>query len=289
MEITSSGQTFGFEETLSLIKLVRDYASSVGVTMSPSSRIAQFESQLRHFGTMTVGDLFKPGVFDWDEFIERNRDTTELAFICNTLAEPVPLELKKWLRLILGGTRIPSQQSDTRSRDKQFELYVAALFAHSGFSISLDEPDVRFEHGGNWLGIAAKRISSVEQIEKRVRQARSQLARNGLHGYVALSLDCLVPRVEPPRIVSNPQALDMEGSKQIEDLLSNHGRVIAPLLSHSHCLGLIAICVLTAIVRETPTHVGIGTITTQRMRPRLDDKSTIDLGIAINSRLKGPV
>ena len=237
---------------------------------------------------MKIGDLFKSGVFDWEQFTEGNRDTAELAFICDTLAERFPLELKKWLRLILGGTRLPSQDSDTRSRDKQFELYVASLFAHSGFSISLDEPDVTFEHRAGWFGIAAKRISSLEQIEKRVRQARSQLARNELQGYVALSLDRLVSREGCPQIVSNSDALDSEGSKQIEGLLSKYAPVIAPLLSHSKCQGLIAICVLTAIVRESPVHIGIGTVTAQRIRPRLDDQRAIELGIAINSRLKGP-
>jgi hypothetical protein len=84
-----------------------------------------------------MAELVESG-FDWDTFTEGNRDATEIAFICEKLIH----------------------RQSLRQCSNRF---------------SLKEPDLKFEHDGIYYGIAAKRISSAKQIEKRVKEARLQL------------------------------------------------------------------------------------------------------------------
>src|SRR5262249_39839378 len=156
----------------------------------------------------------------------------EIAFICEKLIHLFPAELTAVLKPLLDGAILPSSDSNTLARDKQFELYMAALFTHSDFKVELKETDLRFEHDGIYYGIAAKRISSAKQIEKRVKEARLQLSKAGLRGLIALSVDRLLPGDVPRVVARNEEGLDEAGASLIQKILTDHGPTIAPLLCH---------------------------------------------------------
>lgn len=284
--ITSSGGSLDFNETLALVDSIRACAQSLGISMHPASRLCRFEQQLKRFGSMTIGVLRKSD-FDFNTFTEGNRDVTEIAFICKTLAKLFPAEIAKVLKPLLDGATLPSDDARTFARDKQFELYMAALFAHSGFQISLNEPDLTFEHQGTWYGVAAKRLSSPDQIEKRVREGISQLAKAGLSGLVALSVDRLLPSEIPRVVAASDKALDDAGILLVDKTLKVHGPTIAPLLIHPNVIGLIVNLVVPAMMAGTAGH--IGSTTALRILPRPDDQGSVALTKSINGRFKGPL
>jgi hypothetical protein len=52
-------------------------------------------------------------------------------------------------------------RGNSHARNTQFELYVLALFAHAGFSVSAGAPDARLDFFGEDVAIEAKRVHSL--------------------------------------------------------------------------------------------------------------------------------
>lgn len=284
--ITSSGGSLGYEETLALVDTVKTTAQSLGISMHPASRLLRFEQQVKRFGSMTIGGLRKSD-FDFDFFTEGNRDVSEIAFVCKTLPKLFPGEIAAVLKPLFDGAILPSEDANTFARDKQFESYMAALFVHSGFEVLLKEPDLIIEHERTWYGIAAKRLSSLAQMEKRLKEGISQIGKAGLRGFVALSVDRLLPGETPRVVASSEKALDDAGISLLDDILKVHAPTILPLLVHPSVVGLIVNLVVPALMAGTAGH--IGTTTSLRILPRPDDQGTNELAMSINSRLKGPL
>jgi hypothetical protein len=77
------------------------------------------------------------------------------------------------------------------ARNTQFELYVASLLAMGGAEVRLGEPDLRILYRGVDVGIAVKRMSSVNvnTLEKRLLEGVDQILRSTSEGLVALNID----------------------------------------------------------------------------------------------------
>ena len=60
------------------------------------------------------------------------------------------------------------------------------------------EPDLLFRYGTEEVGVAVKRIRSlnVDQVQKHARKAAEQIENQGLRGWVALNLDSLFGGVD---------------------------------------------------------------------------------------------
>ena len=94
----------------------------------------------------------------------------------------------KALKNALKDAALPTEGSgNTRGRDTEFELYVAAICMNAGFEdVQLAEPDVTCIHNGTKYGIAAKRVKSVNQLTKRFGKAASQIEGTGLPGIIVV-------------------------------------------------------------------------------------------------------
>jgi len=183
-----------------------------------------------------------------------------------------PNELLQWLPTVLSGSHLP-QEADTKARDKQFELYITitALFANSGFPVSLCEPDVQFEHEGKSYGIAAKRISSKRKLAKRVREGIKQLEKSGLRGLLAISADRLLSVPIPRVVAANEEGLDQAGTDLVEEFLNQYSKEIAPNIRPQAILGVAVNLVVPGFMYG---QLGdIATPTTLRFLPRPDGSS----------------
>lgn len=94
------------------------------------------------------------------------------------------------LELMLSGAELEEDDRNTLARNTQFELYVAAILTMGGASVVLGEPDLRMlfinsEH----VGVAAKRLSSENQLERRIREGIKQIQQSKMRGFIALNLD----------------------------------------------------------------------------------------------------
>lgn len=114
-----------------------------------------------------------------------------IARVLNPVGDLADLGRKK-LRTMLGGPDIAGDEKNSIARDTQFELYVGAMLALGGVSLDLEEPDLTFQYLGTTTGIAAKRVRSPAQLNKRVKGALKQIHTTGKPGFVAVNVDTLI-------------------------------------------------------------------------------------------------
>ena len=103
-------------------------------------------------------------------------------------------QLEGLLTEMLGGADTEEQDTNTKHRNFQFELYVGALLRMGNATVIPGEPDWRLVGEGIDVGIAAKRISSTQKLLPRYKAAVEQIDRHGGEGFVALSVDPFVKR-----------------------------------------------------------------------------------------------
>lgn len=240
----------------------------MSLTFHPQSRLGLFEQQLSEFSWPGYNPL-RDANFDWLSFGEGNRDLIEVSFIVETLSKSSSEQLQLELAKVLGGARLPSSDKRTEARNLQFQLYLTAWLVRSGFDASLEEPDIIFSHKGTRYGIAAKRLSSPRQVEKRVREAVHQLKNQHLQGFVALSLERLLGAQDFRVVAKNIQGLDDAAKGLLRQILRKHAARIQPFLVSPSAVGLIAYLCLPALMEMEPGNIGI--TTALLWLPRADD------------------
>ncbi|MCY4400661.1 MAG: hypothetical protein OXE96_15175 [Gemmatimonadetes bacterium] len=83
---------------------------------------------------------------------------------------------------------------DGSPRNVQFELTVATHFRLASCTVYDGEPDILLLFGQEKVGIAAKRVRSLNptQLRKRAKEAAEQIDKSKMRGWVALNLDTRV-------------------------------------------------------------------------------------------------
>ena len=133
--------------------------------------------------------------FDDPDFLtalESLRDLHQLMFIFEQLhTHRDNPRFQKVVEHLLNDSVLPQYDKDSPGRDRQFELYLAAICQNAGLvPVDFEEPDITCFIDGTEFGIAAKRLKSRKpsQLEKHVRKGADQLRQQGLPGIVALEL-----------------------------------------------------------------------------------------------------
>ena len=170
-----------------------------GLHMPPGSRLVAALSRIDRATKRGVVNVSENADFAY-RLAEAHRTVLEFYLISAAL-DDIPGMSRQRLTLALGGHDLPDEdKKSTLARDAQFELLVTALIHHAGVrDVAPDEPDVRIKAGDKWIGIAAKRVSSQAQLQKRLRHAGKQIQRQhdaGVEfGIIALNLDAVVNAV----------------------------------------------------------------------------------------------
>ena len=90
--------------------------------------------------------------------------------------------------LVSGNLNPAYDKPSSRARDREFELFIAAVCRRSGIKTWLGEPDVLFKMGGTTCSVAAKRLSSPKQVEKNITKAERQIAEAGYPGLIVMDV-----------------------------------------------------------------------------------------------------
>lgn len=172
----SSGTATGIEYTIQQLEKLRSHVGARGHAIKPGSRIDVFE---RHFRRFTQPGYHPRRDPDFDPLVLAHgcRDLFDLNFICETLGDSHAFQLRKTILDLLSGAPLPSTDRNHTPRNLQFQYFLAAQLAHSGFTVTLEEPDAVFVHENTKLGIAAKRPVSSRQLTGRVREGAKQLEK----------------------------------------------------------------------------------------------------------------
>lgn len=257
--IINSGYNLTLERILSDFQLIRSRLNLVGIELHPSCRFSLFEREIQKTIKIRNSDLPSSEV-NWSFIAEGFRDTAELKLITSSsivLTAGIPI-----LKQILSGTPMPSDDANSMARDKQFELYLAAILERTGFGVSIEEPDIIFTHNFKTYSLAAKRVKSTQQISKRYREAISQIKQYSNPGFIGLSLDYLVRGLGDKNIIAgSPEAMDQAGNEIILSCLEND---LGPNISRykdDQIVGILASLVIPSLL---PNNMSFGSIAVLR-------------------------
>ncbi len=243
----TSGDSMGLAEMLALLNRLRGHASALGCRINPSSRVAIFERNLRRFSKPGY-DPRRDADFDPAILAHGTRDVRELTFICDKLVPKDRAKVRTALPDLLSGS-ITGEGRNQTARNLQFELFIAAQLAHSGFTVTLEEPDMVFVHEGTSLAVAAKRVVSGRQVVSRVREGVQQLARVGDGGLIALSLDRLIPAENPYVVAGGEQGLDSATETLLDETFRPFAPAVHQAIARTTITGLVSSLTVVGFVR----------------------------------------
>ena len=160
---------------------------ALGVPLKPGNRLERARQVAAELsaGRLTVRRE-DAGAREWAA--EALRTIWEFALIANTAPSGHPPTIAK-LEAMLTGAALPRADLNSKGRDTQFELLVAALFAAGGVRIRGEEPDLRFELDGRERGLAVKRVRSVKKLAMRLSKGAAQLQGNGVDGLIVVNVE----------------------------------------------------------------------------------------------------
>ena len=131
--------------------------------------------------------------------------------------------------------KLQSMMKDhSRARDTQFELMLGAMFRLGGVEVISGEPDLRIIYGEERVGVAAKRVESLnpDQLKKRAKEAERQIHRSGLRGWIAFNLDTRFAAVDP---TVPEEAL----VKEVGEIFEEAGRVVKTNTDGNEVIGVM--------------------------------------------------
>jgi hypothetical protein len=180
--------SWSLAQSLTAARFVEWCLQDFGVRIPPENRL-QRAAQIVETGSETPWEDLS---LDYRlQLSEAARTLMEQYLIVRAIIEPNKA-LKERLRWLLKGDVRPNRKSSTHPYDVQFELFAGTALIHAGIhGVRLEEPDWRIRAGEREVGVAAKRVSSIKNYTKLVRDAIRQIRRQGCPGVIVLNFDAL--------------------------------------------------------------------------------------------------
>ena len=178
---------------------VIDAIREVGIEPHPQSRFMQMHRVL----TEDTG-IIQPDDPNFETALEAERDMPLLGFVFDqSTAHRDRSAFQGLVKRMLDDCVLPQDsRAQSKGRDAQFELFIAAVCQSAGLvPVDYEEPDVTCTVEGVKFGIAAKRVKNVSNLKARVRKAAQQIKAARLPGIVALDA-CLALNRDNERVVT---------------------------------------------------------------------------------------
>lgn len=186
----------------------------LGVRIPPGNRLVQARRLLAEVNSG------KPPLTPSDERVlkrvaEAQRTVTEQYIIARAVRQAGSPTSQK-LEEMLGGPEVEEHEKNPIARNTQFELYVTAMLAMGGATVTLAEPDALMLFDSEEVGVAAKRLSSPKQLRRRLEEGVKQIERSHRRGFVAMNVDIFVKQMateeDPARATSCSSSRRIGGS-----------------------------------------------------------------------------
>jgi hypothetical protein len=146
---------------------------------------------------------------------EAQRTILSLSIVARSVKAPGP-DLVERLSKALEGPLLPAASGDI-ARDTEFELTVAGLMTMGGVGVGLGGPDAIAAYPDGDVGLAAKRISSLAKVRRRISKGVKQLAKDGGRGFVVLNVERQLADVAPTDdVLKASEAVFDEAKRQAE-------------------------------------------------------------------------
>lgn len=210
----------------------------LGVRLSSESRLMKMHRIL------TDGSGYIPPTHpEFEIVVESTRDMQLLQYIFdNKPTRPDHPIIKQLLTLLTKDSVLPQNDSNnSKGRDTQFELFIAAICQAAGFkSVDFQEPDVTCEVQEIKVGLAAKRFKKIKQVKKHIPKAADQINKSGFMGFIVLDTSIALNPENERFIMPIP---DEEFAKRhrlaIKDFFDKYNTRIKAWVSDQNVLGVI--------------------------------------------------
>ena len=145
------------------------------------SRYSDYLKERSHSGSFDESQIFKnstDGPFksssDW--YLYTLREVHELMWILKGLKKHMPKGVDEKLELIVSGRDFAALDSNSLSRNTQFELRIASYYCQTGFNVNLSsKTDIVAFNKKYAYYTECKRVGSPKQLEGRLSYANTQL------------------------------------------------------------------------------------------------------------------
>ena len=173
---------------------------ALGLEPHAQSRLMQM-----HDALAKAEEIIQPDDPKFEIALEAQRDMTLLEFVFDqTIAHGDESGFASLVKRALKDSVLPQDDlGQSKGRDAQFELFVAAVCQNAGLvPVDYEEPDVTCSVERVKFGIAAKRIKNISNLKRRVTRAAQQIETAQLPGIVALDT-CLAMNRSNARITKS--------------------------------------------------------------------------------------
>lgn len=218
------GKDVPFEGSLQRIEDALTKLEAAGIKIHKQSRYRKVVSEYEKALTAKASSL-SPGHINWNLLAQGQCDATELQVIvsCQKLLEEHPRELQEMVK----GSDFPWEDSPSRPRDVQFQLYITAVVSLAGFPVELCEPDLKFWYQQEAYSVAAKRVQRLDRLEERLKEAREQIAKSKIPGFIALGISQIARQETGTLLVARPDVLWEAGETISADLVEDRLKKLA--------------------------------------------------------------
>lgn len=162
---------------------VTNFLENRGIS-TKNTRLARYSDYLKeksHSGSFDESKIFKnstDGPFessaDW--YLYTLREVHELMWILKGLKKHIPKGVDEKLELIVSGRDFAALDSNSLSRNTQFELRIASYFCQTGCNVDLSsKTDIIAFNKKYAFYTECKRVGSPKQLESRLSYASKQL------------------------------------------------------------------------------------------------------------------
>lgn len=165
-------------------KFVIEHIKALGFFPNSESRLMKMHNALTN-----PARFIPPDDPEFETALEAERDLQVLGFVFEQAdTHPTEVEFQRLVKNALKDSLLPHEdRNQSKGRDAQFELFVAAICQNAGmFPVAREEPDVTCHVGDIKFGIAVKRIKNATRLEKHVHKAADQIKIAKLPGIIAL-------------------------------------------------------------------------------------------------------
>ena len=248
----ASGSVRSVADVLSTVRHVIARIHNEGVRVPRTSRLRRYEYELQrtldHLGSVPPG----AGSEEAAVLVQAPLDIAQLNLVLDCL--PMGDVLREKLGVVVGGSAIRAfgYEAEAKPRNIQHELFVGALFAYSGLPVSLEEPDLRVELGGQSITLACKRPRSSRGLEDAMKRAKRQIRGVGLPGLVALALDSIILGRSSQLIVPTPPDASRIADGRIRAFLAEKEKDLHRWSAGPATAGVLAILTVPTLSHNPP-------------------------------------
>jgi hypothetical protein len=240
------------EDIVSFAEVVREAYAKEGIPIPDSSHISKYIKAADQYAELLESgqDLSQIERQTFLEMIDGVLQCQTLANAVKWLGDRDPAKLH--LSKLLAGSIDPTEKKRSKAKDFCFELKLLGALEAAGIPATLKEPDIAFTLDSQEFSIACKSLYSYGQLEKRVREARRQIAKTNSRALIALNVDGII-RVQDVLVSDDEATFGRLFSARVEHFARKHdhdfGRWIGP--DERKVIGiLISLSSLTTLIKE---------------------------------------